>query len=153
MVSHVSSQEITPVHNPYISNLKHKTSFATQNENTENVRINPSFILNGIASRRLMDNESRHSTDQDHRVLSTRRVLGDFDELNAILKSATFTIPDFYTEDKVLWVDLNLWASDLKCSNIQIDDIILEHEKKGDTEFTFSTVMDGLSIDCDFEWR
>ena len=151
VVSHASPLETNSFHHNHRSNLKHK-ALAIQNETIEHVHTSPSNLLSWIALWQIMENQSRHLRDQDHK-LPTRRGLGDFDELNAILKGATFAIPDFYIDDEVLFVDLKLWASNLECTNIQIDDIILEHEKEADSEFTFTTVMNGLSIDCEFEWR
>lgn len=100
----------------------------------------------GVVARRMMD--SFHTT-------SLKRELGDFDEFNQLLKGVVLNLPDIneVNAGTFLLADLILWVRNMKCFDISVEDIIINHGPFGTKEYDLSVDVVDLAISCDLDWR
>ena len=59
----------------------------------------------------------------------------DFDNFNEIFENASIYIPEeFKVSEKVVFVDLDMNIRNIKCYDVSVGDISVDHEQKSDTE-------------------
>ena len=109
-------------------------------------------------SHRMTRHWQTHSNEKvipDNFPSSQGRKLGDFDELNDLLSGVVVALPDMYVNaGLVLGSRLRLWTSNLKCTDIRIRDIIVDHNSRNDNRnVDVSIKVLGLGIDCTLDWR
>ena len=82
---------------------------------------------------------------------TTRRVAyGDFDEFNKIFDDAYILIPEeFKVSERVAFVDLNLNLRNIKCYDMNVGDIMVEHEQKFDDEFLVTVDVKSIDLTCE----
>ena len=83
------------------------------------------------------------------RVLSE----GDFNELNQVLRIIELPLPDIYFQDNFLGSTLDFWATQVVCSNIQVQNVTLSYEEVGETGLSFKLSIEGVTIDCELDFR
>ena len=103
----------------------------------------------GVISRRIV----RHLSETTGALI--KRDLGDFDELNKLLSQVTIDIPDInrINAGKYLFWDLLVSATNIVCSDISLDDLIIHHRKKNSKQYDFSLDIQDLAISCELDWR
>jgi hypothetical protein len=87
--------------------------------------------------------------------ISLRRNLGAFDELNDLFDGLILALPDIYVEadKKILGATVRLWATNLKCGSLRVEDISIDHGLSSNTRFDFGVDIRGLDISCTLNWR
>jgi hypothetical protein len=82
---------------------------------------------------------------------TTRRVAyGDFDEFNKIFDNAYILIPEeFKVSERVAFVDLNLNLRNIKCYDMNVGDIMVEHEQNFDDEFLVTVDVKSIDLTCE----
>ena len=131
--------------------------FNNKHNESHDVKLHDAIV--GIISRRWLENISHQdiidlSKDGNVSQISLRRQLGDFDELNALFKGTKIKLPDFYTTaGRVFRSNIDLWATNIICSDIMVDDIVISYNRKSNRRLEFYVDVQGLDIDCNLEWR
>ncbi len=110
----------------------------------KNVSLHNAIV--GVVARRMMDRF--HTT-------SLRRELGDFDEFNQLLKGVALNLPDINEINAGTFglADVILWIKNMKCFDISVQDIIINHGPFGAKEYDLSVDIIDLAISCDLDWR
>lgn len=87
--------------------------------------------------------------------ISMRRDLGDFDELNSLFKGTVFSIPDINKVDggKVLFSNLFFWVRNMKCFDLSVQNIIINHQPQGNKEYDLAVHIENLALSCTLDWR
>ncbi len=83
-----------------------------------------------------------------HRLLLNSRWLGDFDDLNKILAETELMLPDF----AISTGGVDFSVSNLVCSNIYIQNLIVRHRRIGTRKLELDLVIQDLTIDCQLDW-
>jgi hypothetical protein len=79
-----------------------------------------------------------------------RAAYGDFDEFNKIFDNAYILIPEeFKVSERVAFVDLNLNLRNIKCYDMNVGDIMVEHEQKFDDEFLVTVDVKSIDLTCE----
>ena len=130
-----------------------------QNKDNKIHDVKPPDAIVGIIARRWLENISNQdiidlSKDGNVSQISLRRQLGDFDELNALFKGTKIKLPDFYTTaGRVFRSNIDLWATNIICSDIMVDDIVISYNRRNNTRLDFKVDVKGLDIACNLDWR
>jgi hypothetical protein len=143
--------------NPYpLSNYDNQTPWGTHEVSIthkdidyESIAASKVTMYNaaiGAVARRIMSNQS---------TTSLRRELGDFDELNTLLSGIVIAIPDIneLNAGKILFSFVLIWLTNMKCSDISVGDININHYPQGNAEYVFGLSIQDLAISCDLDWR
>lgn len=105
-------------------------------------------IVGMVASKTILARDGQESP------ISFRRELGDFDDLNDLFDGLVLGLPDLeFSAGKVLGSTVRLWASNMKCSSIAVNDIAIDYRKAGNTRFDFNVDIQGLDISCELNWK
>ena len=87
--------------------------------------------------------------------ISLRRNLSAFDELNDLFDGLVLALPDIYVEadKKILGATVRLWAMNLKCGSLRVEDISMDYGLSSNTRFDFGVDIRGLDISCTLDWK
>jgi len=114
--------------------------------------------LMGVFSQEWMKNlilaQEWDPTKTNH-TFSVRRSLavGDFEELNALLKDATVTLPPAIIEEEVAGSDLTLDLKKIECNDIRIGDIQIAYSKNSNQKLTFQVNIFELDLKCFVDYK
>ena len=88
------------------------------------------------------------------RELDRRLEAGDFDSFNELFENAKIVIDDeFEVKEKAgLWT-LVLWLSNIRCFEISVQDIVVEHSQPSNTQVDVSIDIVELDLTCDVDYR
>ena len=123
----------------------------TSNEN-QNQQIREK-ITSAVGQHVLQNYDS-----SEPQIVSLRRQLGDFDDLNKLFDGLVLGLPDFDMEaGKFLGATLKISSRNLRCFSMSIEDVILKYRKRGNWRFTVDVSIKDLAISCDldfsYKWR
>mmetsp|Transcript_4236 Transcript_4236/g.4760 ORF Transcript_4236/g.4760 Transcript_4236/m.4760 type:complete len:2377 (+) Transcript_4236:252-7382(+) len=77
----------------------------------------------------------------------------DFDEFNKIFENASIIIPEeFKVSERVAFVDLNMNIWNIKCYDMNVGDITVNHQQKLDIEFLVTVGIAKLDLTCEMEY-
>ena len=77
----------------------------------------------------------------------------DFDNFNEIFENASIYIPEeFKVSEKVVFVDLDMNIRNIKCYDVSVGDISVDHEQKSDTEFSATVGVTNLDLTCEMNY-
>jgi hypothetical protein len=126
-----------------VSSISHQY-LNTQERIQNNIKVHEALV--GLASRSIM------KTKGD---ISLKRHLGDFDELNQILKGLILKLPDIdeLNVGTIGFSDVLIWVSNMNCFDLSVEDILITHQPIGSTNYDFSVNIKDLAITCDLDWR
>jgi hypothetical protein len=97
------------------------------------------------------NSQSFESSTTTATTTTTRRAAyGDFDEFNKIFDNTYILIPEeFKVSERVAFVDLNLNLRNIKCYDMNVGDIMVEHEQKFDDEFLVTVDVKSIDLTCE----
>jgi hypothetical protein len=90
-------------------------------------------------------------------ISSSRALLisasGDFSDLNKIFQNASIFIPEeFKVSEEVAFVDLDMNIRNIKCYDMSVGDISVDHEQKSDTAFFVTVGVAQLDLTCEMDY-
>eukprot|EP00940_MAST-03C_sp_MAST-3C-sp2_P000408 g408.t1 len=86
---------------------------------------------------------------------SNQKAVGDFEELNALFEGTIIVLPDADFDVDVPWpfTYVDIWITQLRCTNIRLDDLIVSHTRVNNKIVDLSIRVDNLDVDCSANWR
>jgi hypothetical protein len=117
-----------------------------------NIKTHDAVI--GMIARRIMNIKTKNYYFGETEI-SMRRELGDFDELNSLFKGTVFSIPDInkINAGKILFSYLFFWVRNMKCFDVSVQDIIINHQPRGNQEYDLAVHIENLALSCTLDWR
>ncbi len=124
-------------------------------ESLETHKIKLRDAIVGVVARSLLMQQEQGDENENQQQRRRRRNLGDFDELNRLLKGTVISIPDIekINVGKFGFSYLLIWIRNMKCTDISLGNLAISHKPRGRTDYDFSIGIDDLSISCDLNWR
>jgi len=84
---------------------------------------------------------------------SRRTAPGDFQEFNKIFENASILIPENYeVSERVVGVNLNMNIRNIKCYDISVGDMTVEHDQLSSTEYEVSIGLNQLDLTCEMDY-
>ena len=77
----------------------------------------------------------------------------DFENFNQIFENASILIPEeFQVSEKVGFGTLDMTIRNIKCYNMRVEDISVNHQQKSDTEYSVTVGVTDLDLSCEMDY-
>ena len=77
----------------------------------------------------------------------------DFENFNKIFENASIYIPEeFQVSEQVAFADLNMIIRNIKCYEVSVGDISVDHQKQSDTAFAVTVGVANLDLTCEMNY-
>lgn len=77
----------------------------------------------------------------------------DFENFNQIFENASVHIPEeFQVSEKVAFGTLEMTIRNIKCYDMRVEDISVDHQQKSDTEYSTTVGVTDLDLSCEMDY-
>jgi hypothetical protein len=79
--------------------------------------------------------------------------IGDFDDFNNLFRNAIVRLPDAEVNQRVIGINLNLKLGNIRCTGIEIGDIVIDYRKENSRRMNVDVDIMDLDMDCSIDYR
>ena len=73
---------------------------------------------------------------------------GDFNAFNSLVRDSIIRLPDTVIEDQVAFIDLTLNMTNIRCTGLEVGDVLIDFGMKSNTAFNYMVDILDLDLNC-----
>ena len=94
------------------------------------------------------DNPSLITEETGSVSLRRNLAVGDFEAFNSLIRESIIRLPDAVVNEQVAFIDLDLNLSNIRCTGLEVGDIVINHSMESSKRFAYEVDIADLDLTC-----